>query len=892
MQRLKLGFQVAAVLSLSVLLLCIAIDSEARRPIRNSFFTVYPSAVGSRLDELASNASHCGVCHFDFDGGGPRNPYGLAVEVARNSGQYATDEEAIQSIENNDSDSDGFKNLVEITDTIHFTNTPTFPGLSQNNVNNTLNVSIAEIGGHVTPLGSTDTIPPQVTVLSPNGGEDYTAMNVHSVTWAATDESGISHVDIYLSDDNGVSFKPVAKGKIDDGLFEWFVPNLPASQNIIKVMARDNAGNYGSDVSDAVFAITGTTGGKAPTTLRDMELAGTQPFEGAAFDDPDATCVTCHGNYDTAVEPYYQWRGSMMAQAARDPLFFACLAVSEQDAPSVGDLCLRCHTPTGWQEGRSVDTSGGMLTATDRHGVHCDFCHRAVDPDFKHGISPLEDIAVLDSLEAIPLTYANGQFVSDPDPRRRGPYFDAVASHAFLESPFHRKSHICGTCHDVSNPVFVKGATHQEYSPNTFDAKHPDGDLRNMFPIERTYSEWSKSEYAATGVYAPQFAGNKPDGIVSTCQDCHMRDVSGRGCNQPGAPTRDDLPLHDLMGGNYFIPDILPSFFPTEVDSLQMAAGKQRAVSMLQKAATMDLSIGQEGSNPTVTVQVTNQTAHKLPSGYPEGRRIWLNVKAYDSGSNVIYESGAYDAATGVLTHDDDLMIYEIKPGISSRLSPIVGLPVGPSFHFVLNDSIFFDSRIPPRGFTNSNFEEIQSTPVAYSYADGQYWDTTTYVLPVEASLVRATLYYQSTSKEYVEFLRDENETNTAGQELYDAWVAQGRAAPVTMVTDTISVPLIDVPVDGAPKFANVLFQNVPNPFNPVSTIQYSLRSDGRVTIRVFDVDGGLVRTLVDAFKPAGIHQAVWDGRNDSGLPVSSGVYLVSMETSEYRESRKAVLLR
>ncbi len=111
----------------------------------------------------------------------------------------------------------------------------------------------------------------------------------------------------------------------------------------------------------------------------------------------------------------------------------------------------------------------------------------------------------------------------------------------------------------MSNPVFVAGASPGEYNPNSFNTPHPDMDLRNMFPVERTYSEWTQSEYAATGIYAPQFAGDKPDGIVSTCQDCHMRDVTGKGCSEPGAPTRTDLPLHDLTGGNIFIPDILPA---------------------------------------------------------------------------------------------------------------------------------------------------------------------------------------------------------------------------------------------------------------------------------------------------------------------------------------------
>jgi hypothetical protein len=534
-----------------------------------------------------------------------------------------------------------------------------------------------------------------------------------------------------------------------------------------------------------------------------------------------------------------------------------------------------------------------MMTAKDRQSVQCDFCHRAVDPDYKLGISPLEDVAVLDSLDVLPLAYANGQFVTDPNPIRRGPFFDAEASHAFLESPFHREADMCGTCHDVSNPVFVQGATPAEYVPSGFDAPHPDGDLRNMFPVERTYSEWSVSDYATVGVYAPQFAGNKADGIIRTCQDCHMKDVSGKGCNEPGAPTRPDMPLHDLTGGNYFIPDVLPGFFPTEVDPLQLLAGKQRAIGMLEKAASMSLSSGQYGGNPSVTVALINETGHKLPSGYPEGRRMWINLKAYDEGSNLVYESGNYDEATGVLTHDEDLKVYQIKPGISSRLAPVVGLPSGPSFHFALNDTIFSDNRIPPRGFNNVDFIAIQSPPVAYSYLDGEYSDTTTYVLPQEAVFAEVTLHYQATFKEFIEFLRDENVTNTAGQEIYDAWVQQGRAAPIAMVSDTISVePLVEVPIEGAPRYSNALFQNFPNPFNPLTKISFSLEANGHVAIRIYDVRGSLVRTLLDGPRPAGFNEAVWDGRNDAGQPVSSGVYVCEMVTNDFRATRKAVMLK
>ncbi|MBU1950348.1 MAG: hypothetical protein KJ927_16655, partial [Candidatus Eisenbacteria bacterium] len=737
--------------------------SEARNPIRNAFFSTYPIAVNTQLDDLPSNGGHCGVCHFNFDGGGARNPYGLGVQIGINGGLSYVD--AFLAIQNDDSDADGFTNIVEITDVVNFGNTPTFPGLSQSNMGSTSNILLAEVEPYLTPSGGTDTTPPEVTISAPDGGENLSAGTFQTINYTATDASGISYINVYLSEDGGASYKHVARNEAPGSSYSWFVPNRPGSMNRIRVEAHDNAGNSGFDDSDADFTITGVPAGFVPTTLRDMDLSGTQPHEGAILDDPGASCASCHGNYDSANEAWYNWRGSMMAQAARDPFFFACMAIAEQDAPSVGDLCIRCHTQSGWQEGRSVDTSGGLLNAKDRQGVQCDFCHRAVDQNYVEGVSPAQDVDVLANISPLPLQYGNGQFINDPAPLRRGPYADALAAHEFVESPFHRSANICGICHDVSNPVFVQDSP-GDYSPNTFDAEHPDMDVRNMMPVERTYSEWSQSEYATTGVYAPQFAGNKPDGIVSTCQDCHMHDVEARGCNDGNAPLRSDLGLHDFTGGNTFVPDIIPTFFPGEVEVVQLQAAKSRAVSMLQKAVTLEVTPETFG----VTVRVTNETGHKLPSGYPEGRRIWVNVSAYDEAEQKVFESGAYDYETGELLHDEQVKVYEVHPGLSPALAAAIGFSPGESFHFVLSDTVYSDNRIPPRGFTNAGFEAIQSPPVAYSYTDGQYWDDTSYHLPEEAVLAVVTVYYQSTSKEYIEFLRDENTTNSMGQDLHDAW--------------------------------------------------------------------------------------------------------------------------
>lgn len=83
-----------------------------------------------------------------------------------------------------------------------------------------------------------------------------------------------------------------------------------------------------------------------------------------------------------------------------------------------------------------------------------------------------------------------------------------------------------------------------------------------------------------------------------------------------------------------------------------------------------------------------------------------------------------------------------------------------------------------------------------------------------------------------------------------------------------------------------------PNPFNPVTTIEYGVASPGRVRIRVYDLAGRVVRTLVDAEADPGAYQVLWSGTTDSGHSAASGVYFIRMETEGFRESRKTVLLK
>ena len=87
-------------------------------------------------------------------------------------------------------------------------------------------------------------------------------------------------------------------------------------------------------------------------------------------------------------------------------------------------------------------------------------------------------------------------------------------------------------------------------------------------------------------------------------------------------------------------------------------------------------------------------------------------------------------------------------------MAALVGWPAGEFFHFVLNNTVIKDNRIPPRGYTQAAFDHPGLRPIGAAYNDGQYWDDTVFMLPDETESIQVTLYYQTASKEYIDFLR------------------------------------------------------------------------------------------------------------------------------------------
>ena len=91
---------------------------------------------------------------------------------------------------------------------------------------------------------------------------------------------------------------------------------------------------------------------------------------------------------------------------------------------------------------------------------------------------------------------------------------------------------------------------------------------------------------------------------------------------------------------------------------------------------------------------------------------------------------------------------------------------------------------------------------------------------------------------------------------------------------------------------ATALHANVPNPFNPATKIAFDLAHAGAVRLRVFDVAGHAVKTLVDGATPAGRHEVTWTGLDDAGRRVSSGVYFYQLITDGFSQTRRMALLK
>lgn len=527
-----------------------------------------------------------------------------------------------------------------------------------------------------------------------------------------------------------------------------------------------------------VLLALGLLGRPAAAGLNDLVGTGPGDLPNGGFFDPAEICSNCHerdlGPPQWAQHmPVDTWAGTMMGNAARDPVFFAALAVANQDRPDleIGTFCLRCHSPLAFVRGNATPPDGSGFDPNpavegyiDSQGVGCDTCHRANtlpqgDPNF-------------------PYTIGNAQLIytDDPAKTKHGPYNDSSSpNHDMLQDPSLADSRFCGQCHQVTNPeVMLRDAT----------------GVQTMleFPLDTTYEEWAMSDFRDGGASA------------QSCIDCHMRRTMG---DLPvvdifDPPIRQNPRDHVLVGGNHWGIQAVMAANPQRAqqyaNSFQLAL--DRTIESLESAATVtlvsppaEITAGQPFD---VRVRVDNLTGHKFPTGYAESRRAWIAVSLVDAAGNETPLLGRYDDVTGEIQADPPTHVYKAVHGKWNDT-----LMVGePEEHLALHDMIISDTRIPPAGFVPST-NTMPTAEIDYSDGNGGYrsFDEATFTLtaPEGASgayTLSARVYYQSMTRQYVEFLRDANTTNTKGDELEAIYQATGEAPPIQVAAVEAPVTL------------------------------------------------------------------------------------------------------
>jgi hypothetical protein len=220
-------------------------------------------------------------------------------------------------------------------------------------------------------------------------------------------------------------------------------------------------------------------------------------------------------------------------------------------------------------------------------GIDCAFCHRVMDNAKRKS-----------RLDGSSMSAGNGGFFVS----RESPFCEVEGGCADVEPEYDilSEGHFCGTCHDVTNPLLK--------TKTKVNGKIPDMD----HPIERTYTEWYWSAYREE----------------ASCQDCHEPVLF------QGAQTWMIYPVLDLLWGDvdhlwrnppyeYSVPD--------RSEAYKFGLERNRGF-MLDEAAEIAFvetpGTGRAGQSVTVNVKVTNNAGHKLPTGFSEGRQMWIHLKA------------------------------------------------------------------------------------------------------------------------------------------------------------------------------------------------------------------------------------------------------------------------
>lgn len=364
-------------------------------------------------------------------------------------------------------------------------------------------------------------------------------------------------------------------------------------------------------------------------TAANLTTATSTRFAGSGL------CASCHRadstttpptNFDTLtgeqVDLAADWSGTMMANSARDPYFFAALSAESAANPvhagAIEGKCLTCHAPMAVYEAKAA---GGAFTLADLHasdlgkdGVSCTLCHRIEPDNLGTAASFSGNFLIGDETGSARKIYGPYTGIAVNPMINQVAFTPAYGAHI-------RESTMCATCHTLTTEAIDPDS--QEFTGK-------------LFPEQMPYKEWLASSFRTT----------------RSCQACHMPAADGpvRLANLGTSRTQSPFGKHHFNGGNSFMLTMLKQNRETtnslglvaDASAFEAAIVRTRN-NLTQFTARLDAHPCRADNTLTVPVTVTNLTGHKFPTSYPS-RRAWLHVKVEDGAGKVIFESGGVDA--------------------------------------------------------------------------------------------------------------------------------------------------------------------------------------------------------------------------------------------------------
>ncbi len=405
-------------------------------------------------------------------------------------------------------------------------------------------------------------------------------------------------------------------------------------------------------------------------------------------------CYGCHNNLKTAkgqdASIASPWRGSIMANSARDPYWQASVRREALDhasaASTIENECATCHMPLQ----HFIDKSAGHDTAilsrlpldaahdaniAAADGVACAVCHQAEPaslgtPDSYNG-----------NLTMAPVTQHQRPLYGPYEADARSISIHTLASGLTVTQSDHlQQAGLCGSCHTLYTP--------------TLDAS---GKPAGRFPEQMPYLEWQHSDYHDK----------------KTCQSCHMPAIEGPAPDATlGSAPREGLRRHSFPGANFFMQDLLVAHH----DDLAVAASPAELIAastetrayLQSQAAHLSLgALAVANGRLSFTVTAQNLSGHKLPTAYPS-RRAWLHVTVTDASGHVVFESGHLNADGSIAgnLNDTDATRYSphyvtiTAPDQVQIFEPILGDAQDHVTTALLSATHYLkDNRILPTGF-------------------------------------------------------------------------------------------------------------------------------------------------------------------------------------------------